>query len=91
METIQMIQKATAFYGQVVVGSFITTTCPFMHHVLCRILVQSFGETLITHVTQSLYSPGLVLCDLWLFPKLKSPLKGCLLYTSDAADELCGV
>ena len=24
-------------YGQLVIGSFITTTCPFTHHVLCRV------------------------------------------------------
>ena len=30
----------------------------------------------ITQVTQPHYSPDLALCDFWLFPKLKSPLKG---------------
>ena len=30
----------------------------------------------ITQVTQFPYSPDLVLYDFWLFPKLKSPLKG---------------
>ena len=30
----------------------------------------------ITQDTQSPYSPDFVLCDFWLFPKLKSPLKG---------------
>ena len=30
----------------------------------------------ITQVTQPLYSPDLVPCDFWFFPKLKSPLKG---------------
>ena len=30
----------------------------------------------ITAVTQPHYSPDLVPCDFWLFPKLKSPLKG---------------
>ena len=40
-------------------------------------LVQSFlVKHQITQVTQPLYSPDLVPCDLWLFPKLKSPLKG---------------
>ena len=33
-----------------------------------------FGQ--ITQVTQPPYSPDLVPCDVWLFPKLKSPLKG---------------
>ena len=30
----------------------------------------------ITQVTQSPYNPDLVPCNFWLFPKLKSPLKG---------------
>ena len=30
----------------------------------------------ITQVTQPRYSPDLVPRDFWLFPKLKSPLKG---------------
>ena len=44
-------------------------------HASC--LVQSFlVKHQITQVTQLPYSPNLVSCDLWLFPKLKSPLKG---------------
>ena len=40
-------------------------------------LMQSFlAKHQITQVTQPLYSLDLVPCDLWLFPKLKSPLKG---------------
>ena len=36
-----------------------------------------FVKHLITQVTQPPpYSPDLVPCDFWLFPKLKSPLKG---------------
>ena len=39
-------------------------------------LVQSFlVKHKITQVTQPPYSPDLMLCDFWLFPKLKSPLK----------------
>jgi transposase len=30
----------------------------------------------ITQVCQTRYSPDLAPCDFWLFPKLKSPLKG---------------
>ena len=30
----------------------------------------------ITQVTQLAYNPDLVPCNVWLFPKLKSPLKG---------------
>ena len=40
-------------------------------------LPQSFlGKHQITQVTQPPYSPDLAPCDFWLFPKLKSPLKG---------------
>ena len=34
-------------------------------------------------VTQSPYSPDLATCDFWLFPKLKSPLKGKRFQTVD--------
>ena len=46
-------------------------------HVLC--LVQRFfflTKHQITQVTQPPYGPNLVLCDFWLFSKLKWPLKG---------------
>ena len=44
-------------------------------HTWC--LMQSFFvKYQITQVTQPPYSPDLVPCDFWLFPKLKSPLKG---------------
>ena len=59
-------------YGQLVISSFITTMCPLMHHVSCSFLM----KYQITQVTQPPYSPDLVPCDFWLFPKLKSPLKG---------------
>ena len=36
-ETIWMIQKATAILKQLVIGSFIMTTCPLIHHGLCRV------------------------------------------------------
>ena len=39
-------------------------------------LVQFGAKHQITQVTQPQYSPDLALCDFWLFPKLKSPLKG---------------
>ena len=70
-ETIQMTQKAS--YGQLVIGSFITTNVPA--HASC--LLQSFlAKHQITQVTQLLYNPDSAPCDFWLFPKLKSPLKG---------------
>ena len=44
-------------------------------HASC--LVQSFvAKNQITQVTQPPYNPDLAPCDFWLFPKLKSPLKG---------------
>ena len=40
-------------------------------------LMQRFlAKHQITQVTQPPYSPYLAPCDFWLFPKLKSPLKG---------------
>jgi len=41
------------------------------------VLVQAFlAKHLITQVCQHPYSPDLSPCDFWLFPKLRSPLKG---------------
>ena len=41
----------------------------------------------ITQVTQPPYSPDLVPCDFYLFPKLKSPLKGKRFQTVDEIQE----
>ena len=60
-------------YEQLVIGSFITTMHPCMHHVSCTL---SHAKHQITQVTQPHYSPDLAPCDFWFFPKLKSPLKG---------------
>ena len=47
-------------------------------------LLQSFVvKHQITQVIQSPYSPHFVPCDFWLFPKLKSPLKGKMVSPSD--------
>ena len=59
-------------YMQLVIGSFITTTCPLMHHVSCRV----FWQNINSPRWLGPYSPDLAPCDFWLFPKLKSPLKG---------------
>ena len=59
-------------YGHAVIGSFITTMHLLMHQVSCSFFVKH--QT--TQVTQPPYSPHLAPCDFWLFPKLKSPLKG---------------
>lgn len=47
-------------------------------------LVQEFlAKHSITQVPQPPYSPDLAPCDFWLFPKLKSPLKGKRFQTVD--------
>ena len=45
------------------------------------------AEHQITQVTQAHYSPDLVPCDFWLFPELKSPLKGKRFQTIDEIQE----
>ena len=70
-------------YGQLVIGSFITTWYPFTHHILCSVL----ATHQITQVTQPRYSPDSAPCDFWLFWKLKSPLKGKKFQTVDEIQE----
>ena len=60
-------------YGQLVIGSFIMPMRPLMHHVWCTVFL---AKHQITQVTETRYSPDLVPCNFWLFPKLKSPLRG---------------
>ena len=43
---------------------------------LCSSMQSFFGKHQITQVTQPHYSPNLAPCDIWLFLKLKSHLKG---------------
>ena len=51
-------------------------------------LVQSvLAKHQITQVTQPRYSPDLVPCDFWIFPKLKSPLKGKRIQTIQEIQE----
>ena len=71
METIKDESEGHSF-GQLVIDIFIRATRRLMHHVLCRVV----GKHQITQVTQPLYRLDLMPCDFWLFPKLKSPLKG---------------
>ena len=71
METIRMIQKATAM------GNWWLQ----LHHdnmpTHASRLMQSFlAKHQITQVTQPPYNPGLAPCDFCLFPKWKSSLKG---------------
>ena len=54
-------------YGQLVIDSFVTTTSPLLGVLVKHQVIQ---------VTQHPYSPDLAPCDFWLFPKLKSLLKG---------------
>ena len=60
-------------YGQLVIGSFITTVHPLMHHVSHA---EFLAQYQIIQVTQPRYSPDLAPCNFYLFPKLKSPWKG---------------
>ena len=59
-------------YGQLVIGRFITTMCLLTHHVLCRGFWWNIKSPrwLSTPIAQIWH------CNIWLFPKLKSPLKG---------------
>ena len=57
-------------YGQLVIGSFIMTM-----HLCITSPAEFLAKDQITQVTQPPYSPDLVPCNFWLFPKLKSPLK----------------
>ena len=71
-------------YGQLVIGSFITTTMHLlMQHVSCSFL----AKHQVTQVIQPPYSPDLVPCDFWLFPKLKLILKGKWFLTVDETQE----
>ena len=73
-------------YGQLVIGSFITTMCLLMGHVSCSFSVKHQ----ITQVTQPHTphsSPDLAACNFWLFPKLQSPLKGKRFQTVDEIQE----
>ena len=70
IETIWMIQKAAAMGNW-----WLAASSQHTHHV--SHLVQRFlAKHQITQVTQPPYNPDLVPGNFWLFPKLKSPLKG---------------
>ena len=65
---------------------------PQLHHdivpALASDLLQTFlAKYQITQVTQFPYSPDLALCNFWLLPKLKSPLKGKRFQTVDEIQE----
>ena len=58
--------------GQLVIVSFVTTMCPFVYHISCR--VYSCNIKLLRWLSPS--TEQMVPWNFWLFPKLKSPLKG---------------
>ena len=56
-----------------------------------RLVQIFFVKYPITQVTQPCYSPDLMPCDFWLFPKLKTPLKGKRFQTvSDSQQNMTG-
>ena len=78
METVQMIQKAAAM-GKWLLPSeghsdwlLLMTTHPLMHRVSCRVFLWNIESPRWLSPLQ----PRFGTCDFWLFPKLKSPLKG---------------
>ena len=52
-----------------------------------RLMQSILAKHQITQVTQHPYSPDLAPCGFWLFPKLKSPLKGERFQTVDEIQE----
>ena len=81
LETIVMIQ-ATA------VGNWWLAASSRQHLLSCITSpAECLAEHQITQVAQPHYSPDLVPCDFWLFPKLKSPLKGKRFQTIDEIQE----
>ena len=81
------IQQKLLQLWRLVICSFIMTTHPLMYHVSCGLFAEFLVKHQITQVTQPHYKPGLAPCDFWLFPKLKSPLKGERFQTTDEVQE----
>ena len=78
MEALQMIQKAAAM------GNWWLAASSWQHASSCiKSHVEFFCEAWNHPGDSAPYSPDLVPCDLWLFPKLKSPLKGKRFQTID--------
>ena len=70
-ETIQVIQKATAMGKGWLSASSQQCACS------CITSYTEFSSKTSNHSGDSApYSPDLVPCDFWIYPKLKSPLKG---------------
>ena len=71
VETIQIIQKATAMGNWWLAAS--SQQCG---HSCITSRAEIFGKTSSNSGDSTPYSPDLAPCNFWLFPKLKSPLKG---------------
>ena len=82
VETIWMIQKAAAMGNWWLAASSWQHTCS--HIMSCA---EFCGETSTHQVTQPQYSTDLVPTDFWLFPRLKSPLKGKRFQAVDEVQE----
>ena len=75
--------KKSLSHGQLVINSFIMTMC----HSCITSHAEIFGETSNHPGDSAPDSPDLVPCDIWLFPELKSPLKGKRFQTLDEIQE----
>ena len=82
MGTIWMIPKAAAMDNW-----WLAASSRQLAHSCITFCAEFWGDHQITQVTQPPYSPDLVLCHFWLFPKLKSPLKGKRFQTIDEIQE----
>ena len=82
MEIIWMIQKATAM------GNWWLAASSPQHTRSCiASRAECFGETANHPGDSAPYSPDLAPWHFWLFPKLKSPLKGKRFQTTDEIQE----
>ena len=82
VEAIQMIQKPVAM-GNWWLAAPSRQTLAHVSRAVQNFLVKHQ----ITQVTQPSCCPDLAPCDFWLFPKLKSPLKGGKLQTINEIQE----
>ena len=81
-ETIWTIQKAAAMDNWWLAAS--SWQCI---HSYITSYAEFFGKTSNHTGDSAPYSPDLVPCDFWLFPKLKSPLKGKRFHTINEIQE----
>ena len=82
VETVCMYQKAAAM------GTWRLAAASWQRACSCiTSCAEFFGETSNHSGDSAPYSPDLVPCNFWLFPKLKSPLKGKRFQTIDEIQE----